>query len=155
MRRSEFIDDVTLFCELRDFCYDNDISRLDEYFDSDDLDDNVYEDMRNCDYSWTDLRDALRCIPEGYDFYYREGYFDYTGCDNTDFESLKDEVLEIMDNRGDWDYEEDDEDEDDEDYDEECCDDPEDEYVYRDPVIEDPNADVSISSFFELPVIGG
>ena len=148
MRRSEFIEDVTLFCELRDFCYDEDISLLDDYFDENDLDDNVYEDMRNCDYSWTDLRDALRGIEEGCDFYYREGYFD-----NTDFDSLKEEVLEIMDERGAWDDEEDEEDEDEEELDEESCEDPEDEFVYKDPVVEDENSGVSIGEFFELPVM--
>lgn len=153
MTRSDFEDNITLFYELRDFCSEQYISILDEYFDEDDLDENVCDDIQYADYSWRELRDALRSVPDGYDFYRREGYFDYIGCSEADFEDLKEDVLRIMDERDGWDPEEDEEDEDDE-YDEDDETQPE-EYVYIEPVVEDPNKDVKLGEFFELPMIGG
>lgn len=148
MRRSEFIDDITTFCELRDFCNDEGLSDCDDYFDADDLDDEVYNDMNDSDYGWRSLRDHLYAIDTDCDFYRRDGCLDYTPMYEDDLCELKDSVLDYMDNYREWDPEEDDdEDEDDEDWD------PDDEYVYQDPVVEDPNKDVKIGEFFELPVM--
>ena len=146
MTRREFIDEITRFYELRDFCNENDIYTCDEYFDSDDLDDEVDNDMRDCDYGWRDLRDSLNSIETGYDFYKREGYLYYEGCTDEDFENLKEDVLEVMDERGAWDYDEDDEYEDDEDTDD-------DEYVYKDPEDVEPETPIQFDEFVGLQVI--
>ena len=128
MTRNEFFEDVTRFYELRDFCNDNEIYECDDYFDGDDLDDEVQSDINNDDFrSWTDLRDGLDSIETGYDFYKREGSLYYEGCTDEDFDEIKSRVADIMDERGAWDPDEDDEDYED---DENGVDD---EYVYQDP----------------------
>ena len=110
MKRSEFLEEVTTFWELRDFCHDENISVTDGYIDGDELDQEVEEDVCNRDCCWDTLRDCLNDICYGSDFYYRNGWLDYIGQDDDDFEELKEKVLDIMDDRGDWDDEENDED---------------------------------------------
>lgn len=118
MTLQEFDDDITLFYELKDFCSENECSYLDEYFD--DLDDEVnsdlYEWVRYNDSDWEDVRNALNDIGTGYDFYRRDGSFDYMGCDDEDFDTLKADVREWAIENGKFD---DDEDEDEDDGEEE------------------------------------
>lgn len=116
MTLQEFDDDITLFYELKDFCSENECSYLEEYFD--DLDEEVnsdlYEWVRYNDYDWEDVLSALSGISTGYDFYRRDGQLDYMGCDNEDFETLKNDVREWAIENGIFDEsEEDDDDEDD------------------------------------------
>ena len=55
MTRTEF-DEISTFWELRDFCAENDLYEItDEYIDGDDLDDCVWDDIRDWDGSWEDL----------------------------------------------------------------------------------------------------
>lgn len=121
MTREEFIENIDYFYELRDFCNDEDIDILDDYFDGDDLDDAIYSDMNEyaAEYSWQDLRDALSNISTGYDFYRRDGVLYFDGCGQPDFDELKERVLEIMDDRESWDRDDDDEDDDEDDEEEE------------------------------------
>lgn len=113
MTRQEFIDEVTLFCELCGFCSDEEIyGVLDNYFDCDSLDEKVdYDVSESRDLSWMDLRDYLNEIDPDYDFYKRRGSFDYCGYyDGEDiFEELKQEVLDIADERDLFEKEEEDE----------------------------------------------
>ena len=113
MTRQEFIDDVTTFYELYSFCSDEEIyGVLDNYFDGGDLDEEVEYDLgENRDISWRDLSDYLSDIDTGCDFYERCGSFEYYGygnCGDT-FEELKQEVLDIADERGLFEKEEEDE----------------------------------------------
>lgn len=109
MTRSEFLE-IDTFWELRSFCDNNDIyGILDDYFDGDDLDNEVWNDIGNADCSWYDLGQYLVGISTGYDFYYREGWLDYSGYDNNDdvFTDLLNEVLEYGDDNDLWDADED------------------------------------------------
>lgn len=96
MTLREFDEDVTMFYELKDFCSDEGCSYLDDYFD--DLDQEVnselYEWIRYNDFDWNDVRDSLSGVVTGYDFYRRDGSFDYMGCNDEDFETLKNDVRE-------------------------------------------------------------
>ena len=133
MTRSEF-DDIEYFYELRNLCNDEGCSYLDDYIDGDDLDDYVDDDVSNSGCGWKDILSYLRDIDDmgGYDFYRRDGSFDYTGCGYDDLTELKNDVYEWMDSHGRFD--DDEEDEDDEDYNE-----TDDEYVYSDPETPEPD----------------
>ena len=102
MTRADFIEQVTTFDELKDFCYEHDLSNCDDVIDSYYIDDYIYDDIRNYEGSWEELRNCLDEIPTGYGWYWREGTFDYYGIDN-DFDYYKEEVLNEMDEYGCWD----------------------------------------------------
>ena len=117
MTRAEFIDEVTEWWELIDFCNDN---------RCEDLVENLYsEDARNeyiddClvdwahDNGWRDLLDILRDYEneDGYDYYvYDEYYGRYVGATTDDFRTYKDEVLRYADENDLFDAEEDEEEE--------------------------------------------
>ena len=54
MTRNEFIDNITEWCELKDFCNDFDCDICEDIYDDDDYDDSVEEDIRDAiaDYGW-------------------------------------------------------------------------------------------------------
>lgn len=109
MTRNEFIDNITEWCELKDFCNDFDCDICEDIYDDDDYDDSVEEDIRDAiaDYGWRDIRDFLGNLPSGYYYYRRNSAFDYDGLDDDDFEDYKEDVLEWGDDYGAWDDEED------------------------------------------------
>ena len=82
MTRNDFLNDVTEWWELLDFCSDEGCNICEDIIDSDQLD--------------------------GY--YRMNGSFDYDGMDENDFDSYKEDVLEWGDNNGVWEDEPDDED---------------------------------------------
>lgn len=98
MTRREFIEEVTTFWELRDFCNDIGCDRLDDFFDGDDFDsfanDDLYEWVRDGT-DWDSVRGVLNELNQGCDFYERLGRLDYVGYDIRDdmFEELKNIVL--------------------------------------------------------------
>lgn len=67
MTRNEFIDNITEWCELKDFCNDFDCDICEDIYDDDDYDDSVEEDIRDAiaDYGWRDIRDFLGNLPAG------------------------------------------------------------------------------------------
>ena len=148
MTKNEFWEDITQFYELRDFCSNEDIYVTDEYFDYDDWNDEVQSDFDDCDFdSWEDCRDTLQgLVHEACDFFRRECSFNYTPCYQVDFERLKEEVSDIMDERCAWDLDEDDEDYDD---DNEC----DDEYVYEDPQQPDLNEGMTFDELVGFEVV--
>lgn len=113
MTRQEFIDEVTSFYELYSFCSDEEIyGVLENYFDCDSLDEEIdYDVSENRDLSWRDLRDYLNEIDPEYDFYEKCGSFEYYGYNDggETFEELKQEVLDIADERDLFEKEEEDE----------------------------------------------
>lgn len=149
MTREEFWDSITQFWELRDFCQNESIYVTDDYFDYDDWNDEVQSDFDNCDWdSWEDCRDTLsRLEKPACDFFLREGYFYYTPCEEEDLDRLKQEVVEIMDERGAWD---DDDTWDDDDEDENVDDD---EYVYEDPKQPELNEGMSFDELSGFEVV--
>ena len=114
----EFDEDITMFYELKDFCEQEGCSYLDEYFDDLDAEVNseLYELICCNDCDWEDVRDSLSNIATGYDFYRRDGSFDYMGCDDEDFETLKNDIREWAIENGRFDDEEDDDEDEEEEY---------------------------------------
>lgn len=110
MTRNEFLNDVTEWWELIDFCSDEGCTICEDIIDSDQLDEYVEGDIRDTNYSWRDIRDLLSEISTGYGYYRVNGCFDYDGMDEDDFDSYKDDVLEWGDNNGMWEDEPDEED---------------------------------------------
>lgn len=108
MTREEF-DDIRYFYQLVDACQEYDLHYLDDYIDGEDLDGEVDYDIGCGNYSWDTLRDNLNQIETGYDFYRRDGAFDYVPCDAEDLESLKAEIARCIEQLGGFD-EDDDED---------------------------------------------
>lgn len=110
MTRNDFLNDVTEWWELLDFCSDEGCYICEDIIDSDQLDEYVEEDIRDTNYSWRGIRDSLSEIPTGYGYYRMNGSFDYDGMDENDFDSYKEDVLEWGDNNGVWEDEPDEED---------------------------------------------
>lgn len=114
MTRSEFIDNVTEFSELIDFCRDEGCDELEDVYSDDGMDEYIDEELvdmaRNCD-GWRSLLDTLSGITTGYDYYYRDEYGDWVGLGDSDFDDYKNDVLDWMDSNDYWDDEEDEDDE--------------------------------------------
>lgn len=98
MTRQEFINDVTSFDELLDFCYENDCDVCEDIVSSETMDEYIWDEIRDWDGSWEDLADALNGISQGYDWYRRDGSLDYVYMDDRDFDSYKQDVLDWADN---------------------------------------------------------
>lgn len=96
MTRDEFLDGINYFSELIDFCQEYGCDYCDDALDEDARDEEIKYELEEygSDYSWQDIRDYLYDIPTGYDYYRRNGIFDYEGLDDTDFESYKDDVYD-------------------------------------------------------------
>lgn len=109
MTRNDFLNNVTQWWELLDFCSDEGCNICEDIIDSDQLDECVEEDIRGTNYSWRDIRESLLGIPTEYCFYRINGSFNYDGMDETDFDNYKDGVLGWGDNNGVWEDEPDDE----------------------------------------------
>lgn len=62
MTRNDFLNDVTEWWELLDFCSDEGCNICEDIIDSDQLDEDT-------NYSWRDIRDSLSEIPTGYGYY--------------------------------------------------------------------------------------
>ena len=143
MTRQEFIDNVTTWSELLDFCYDENIDFCEDVYTEDAKDeyfDDILVDMARDAGCWQELYNRLEEIPTGYDYYIRDDYGDFEGADDDDFDSHYEDVLEYMDDNEYWD-----DDDGDEDYEEEPV---REEYV--DPEDEEPveEEDVSIAELF-------
>ena len=111
MTRSEFLENITTFWELIEFCEDQECSICEDVLDGDRLDEEVDEDIENvaADWGWREIRDRLDDIPEHAEtgYFAREGTLDYTALTYQDFLSFKDDVCEWMTDNEYWDEEED------------------------------------------------
>lgn len=98
MTRQEFIQNVTTWRELLNFCWEYDCNVCENIIPHDELRDYIAEDFRQYayEYSWVDIRDWLNNIDNNASFYYRDGSFDYTSVDD-DFASYKQDVLDWCD----------------------------------------------------------
>lgn len=139
MTRQEFIDDITSWWELIDFCNDEGYEEfVEDIFDEEDRDsyinDNLLDMARNAD-SWEDLLSTLRDIPTGYDYYRRDDYDEWSGADDYDFNEIKDDLLERLDEDEFW-----------EDYDEE--EEPLEEYADPDDLVPVEDEDMDVSELF-------
>lgn len=106
MTRQEFIDDITTWGDLFDFCSDEGCYICDGIYDSDDwnscIDDEVYEIARNN--TWRVVLSILQDYDDqsGYDYHARNDYGEWHGLDDDDFDAYKDDVLEWGDNQDVW-----------------------------------------------------
>ena len=103
MYRQEFIDNVTTWSELLDFCYDEDCNICDDIYPAEERDDYIdnYQitDWVRCN-CWREVLDILKDIPDGCDYYQRcDG--DWYDVDEYLFDEKKQDVLAWMD-EGDW-----------------------------------------------------
>ena len=107
MTRREFIEDVTNFDELIDFCAGNDCSICDGITDRYGLDDKVDDWLRDVvgERSWQDIYDVLDNIDTDGDWYDE----DFEPLDDDDFDSYKSDVLDWVDGWGGWDDDEEEE----------------------------------------------
>ena len=112
MLRQDFIDDITTWGELIDFCNDEDCDICEDIYSEDardeDIDRNSLVEWARGN-SWQDLLNILRDIPTGSDYYYCDDYGDWYEADDNMFEDRKRDVLEWMDDGGYWDDEDEDE----------------------------------------------
>ena len=139
MTRQEFIDDITSWWELIDFCNDE---GYEDYIDDiyseesreDYLDNDLVQRARNAG-SWTDLLSTLDDIPTGYDYYRMDDYGDWHPLDDYDFNDRKEEVLDRLDEDDFWD-EEDEEEE------------PVEEYVDPEDAIPVEDEDIGVAELF-------
>lgn len=114
MTRNEFIENVTSFSELIDFCSETGSEICYDLYYYDDLNEAILEDLRDdMPSSWCTLRDLLNSIPESPYWYVKNGWLEYEDADDL-FEEYKRRVLEEADYDGDFDPDPDDEEEDEE-----------------------------------------
>lgn len=136
MTRSEFIDNITEWWHLINFCNDEDCSVCENVCHDEDIDSMIDNDIcsaiTDCGMGWREVHYRLGYIDRSYDYYVCEGLMDYRGLDNDDFECYKADVLEWMDNNGVWDEEDEDFDEGDQEP-EEPADESDDEDDYQEP----------------------
>lgn len=140
MTRREFVEDVTTFWELIEFCQNEGIAVCDDIMDADYADDVLNEKLREFD-DWKDAVEYLRDIPQGCEYYCVDGYGNYEDADGM-FDDYKEDVLDVMDDLDRWD--EDDEDDEEDDEEDEC---PETEAV-DETMNQDDDADEIDSSVF-------
>ena len=108
MTRAEFYENVTTWWDLKDFCSDEQCDICDDIYDEEGRDDYINDclmDWARND-SWTELLSRLEDIPTGYDYYRYDDYGDWVGLDDGDFDEIRDEVAEWMDDNGYWDDDE-------------------------------------------------
>lgn len=139
MTRAEFYENVTTWWDLKNFCSDEQCDICDDIYDEEGRDDYINDclmDWARND-SWTELLSRLEDIPTGYDYYRYDDYGEWEGLVDGDFDEIRDEVAEWMDDNGYWDDDEEEAD----DEDEEPIDDEEEE-----PPVEDE--DCSLGELF-------
>lgn len=138
MTRQEFIDDVTSWWELLDFCEEESCDYCDNIYSSDARDDEINEyelDDWARNYTWRQLLNILSDLDDDYEYYRKDEYGEWESLDDYDFDNYKDDVLRWADDN---DVFEDDEEEDPADYG------IEDEDELDDEIVEEP------MSMFEL-----
>ena len=115
MTRQEFIDYVTTWSDLLEFCYNENCYYCEDVYDSNQwngcIDDEVGEIITN-----NNWREVLRILQEyddlsGYDYYRKDDYGEWHELDDDDFDAYKDDVLEWGDNNDIWEEDEEEEEE--------------------------------------------
>lgn len=78
MTRQEFIQNITDWYDLRDFCSENEYDFFDCVYDEDGRDTEIeYDISENIDYyAWKEIRDKLNGIPTNYEFYRKDEPFE-------------------------------------------------------------------------------
>lgn len=136
MTRQEFIDDVTTWPELIEFCDDEECDYCDDIYSDESYDSYVNDELSDMcrNESWQDVKEWLDGLPEGYDYYIKYNDGEWAGAGDENFDSYKDDILEYMDDGEYWD----------EDEEEEAL------YEYHDPEDDIPveEEDISVAELF-------
>lgn len=102
MYRQEWIDEIADICDLTGFCWDNGYdSEIENVYTSDARDDYIEETVNSWGDGWTDLRDYLSNLENSsyYDYWLLDDYDGtWTGIGDYEFNELKEQVLEALDN---------------------------------------------------------
>ena len=108
MTRYEF-EQIDNFSDLKQVAYD---LGYDDFADSivTDLDSEVDNDICDWDGNWYDLRDCLNGVETGYDYYRRDGMFDYVPIDD-EFDEWWAELRDMVEDNGEFDPDEEEEEE--------------------------------------------
>lgn len=109
MTRQEFIDGITDWLELIDFCRDENCEDIiDDVYDSESYNEEIDYSLQERVHhqSWYGIWEWLDSLPIEHDYYIQDRDGDWYGADDDDFDALKDEVIEYMDDEGLWDDEE-------------------------------------------------
>lgn len=108
MTRAEFLDEVTSWYDLIQFCQENRCDLCDDIYDDESKDDYINEQLVDWarEDGWYDLWRRLDNIPTGYDYYSMDDYGEFSGLDDGDFEDRKDEVIEWADDADFWEEDE-------------------------------------------------
>jgi len=97
MTRQEFIDSITEWNELIDFCNDYDIySYVQDIYTDDQMAEHIEYNAEDfiCENGWVCFRDYLNDIREGHYFYKKTGEMEFEYMDDNDLARLKNEILE-------------------------------------------------------------
>lgn len=109
-QRLDFINNVTDWRDIIEFCVNNDLDFHNNIYDDNALNDYIEENLEELahNYYWTEVLDVLQSIPQGLDFYIREedSFMEFSPARQSDFDFIKDEILEYMDDINGWDEDE-------------------------------------------------
>lgn len=102
MNRQEFIDNVEDVADFLSFCFDNNYDSYAEcIYDDSSRDDYINEQLPEMvSYnSWYEIRDTLNSLSDqgNYDYWRRDNYGDWNGIDDDEFEYMKNDLLERLD----------------------------------------------------------
>lgn len=108
MTRSEFLNNVTDWCELIIFCNEEGCNICEDVSSEEERDEIINDILVDWaqSYRWDRLAEKLDDIPIGYDYYRTDDYGDFVGLTDEDFDCYKDDVLDWMDERDCWEEEE-------------------------------------------------
>lgn len=104
MTRDEFLNNVTCWDDLIDFCHDENCDICDYVYSEDAKNEYFDQEMRDLadEYNWEDMLSFLQDVPDGYDYYIRDDYDDWSPAGDNDFVNYKDDVLEWGDESDAW-----------------------------------------------------
>jgi len=106
MTRSYFVENITTWRELLEFCSDNDLGTCRDIMTEDERDEDVDNSISEyvSQNGWRVLLEVLDNIPCGY-YFRKTGDLQYDSLDDDDFENYKDDVLYDADYDEIWDEE--------------------------------------------------
>lgn len=107
MTRQEFLDEITTWYDLIEWCNNHMCSYCDDIYSDEARDEYIDEalvDMARNN-NWYELRDILSNLATGHDYWCRDEYGDWHGVDD-EFDEYFNDVLEWADENGEFDEEE-------------------------------------------------
>lgn len=107
MTRQEFLDEITDWYDLIEWCNNHGCSYCDDIYSDEARDEDINDNLVNMarENDWYDLRDILRGLPTGYDYWRKDEYGDWHGVDDK-LDEYFNNVLEWADENGEFDEEE-------------------------------------------------